>query len=97
MKGEAGARGEVPDTPKPGDPVLAGVTNVVIGNNGLVVTAAVEEAHRLGLTPCLLTRSLQGEAREVARVFGAVLDEIAPFSMGRTAAGDEIVPLLGVE
>jgi hydroxypyruvate reductase len=74
---EAGACAEVPDTPKPGDPVLAGVTNVVIGNNGLVVLAAVEEARRLGFTPCLLTRSLQGEACEVARVFGAVLDEIA--------------------
>ena len=74
---EAGARGEVADTPKPGDPRLAGVTNVVIGNNGLVVDAAVEEARRLGLTPCLLTRRLQGEAREVARVFAAVLDEIA--------------------
>ena len=58
-------------------PVLAGVTNVVIGNNGLVVAAAVEEARRLGLTPCLLTRRLQGEAREAARVFAAVLDEIA--------------------
>jgi len=74
---EAGARGEVADTPKPGDPALAGVTNVVIGNNGLVVKAAVEEARRLGLTPCLLTRRLRGEAREVARVFAAVLDEIA--------------------
>ena len=49
----------------------------MIGNNGLVVDAAVEEARRLGLTPCLLTRRLQGEAREVARVFAAVLDEIA--------------------
>jgi hydroxypyruvate reductase len=74
---EAGARGEVKDTPKPGDPVLADVTNVVIGNNGLVVDAAVEEARRLGLAPCLLTRSLQGEAREVARVFAAILDEVA--------------------
>src|SRR5262249_44231968 len=74
---EAGARGETQDTPKPGDPVLAGVTNVVIGNNGLVVDAAVEEARRLGLAPCLLTRRLQGEAREVARVFGALLDETA--------------------
>lgn len=74
---EAGARGEVADTPKPGDPTLASVTNVVIGNNGLVVNAAVEEARRLGFTPCLLTRRLQGEAREVARVFAAVLDEIA--------------------
>jgi hydroxypyruvate reductase len=74
---EAGARGEVADTPKPGDPALVGVTNVVIGNNGLVVDAAVTEARRLGLTPCLLTRRLQGEAREVARVFAAVLDEVA--------------------
>ncbi len=74
---EAGARGEVAETPKPGDPALAGVTNVVIGNNGLVVNAAVEEARRLGFTPCLLTRCLQGEAREVAGVFAAVLDEIA--------------------
>jgi hydroxypyruvate reductase len=74
---EAGARGEVEDTPKPGDPVLAGVTNLVIGNNGLVVEAAVEEARRLGFAPCLLTRSLQGEAREVARAFAAILDEIA--------------------
>ena len=74
---EAGARGTVADTPKPGDAVLAGVTNAVIGNNGLVVAAAVEEARRLGLTPCLLTRRLQGEAREAARVFASVLDEIA--------------------
>ncbi len=74
---EAGARGDLPDTPKPGDATLAGVTNVVIGNNGLVVEAAVAEARRLGLTPCLLTRRLQGEARETARVFAAVLDEIA--------------------
>ena len=74
---EAGARGEAEDTPKPGDPALAGVTNVVIGNSGLVVEAAAEAARRLGLAPCLLTRRLQGEAREVAHVFAAVLDEIA--------------------
>src|SRR5262249_47483669 len=74
---EAGVRGEVVDTPKPGDPVLDGVVNVVIGNNGLVVDAAVAEARRLGFAPCLLTRRLQGEAREVARVFAALLDEAA--------------------
>jgi glycerate 2-kinase len=72
---ESGARGKVEETPKTGDPALAGVTNVVIGNNSLVVDAAVGEARRLGLAPCLLTRRLQGEAREVARVFAAVLDE----------------------
>jgi hydroxypyruvate reductase len=72
---EAGSRGEVAETPKPGDPVFAGVTNLVVGNNDLVVEAAVTTARRLGFTPLLLTRRLQGEAREVARVFGAILAE----------------------
>ena len=74
---EAGACGQGEDTPKPGDPVLAGVTNVIIGNNALVVNAAVAEARRLGFATHLLTRSLQGEARDAAREFGDRLGEIA--------------------
>ena len=65
----------MPETPKAGDPALAGVTNRVIGNNALVVVAAVAEARRLGYVPVVLTRRLQGEAREVARVFAAILHE----------------------
>lgn len=72
---EAGARGEVPETPKPGNPLFTAVTSLVIGNNQLVVEAAVEEAARRGYTPLVLTRSLQGEAREVARMFAAILHE----------------------
>jgi hydroxypyruvate reductase len=73
---EAGARGEVEDTPKPGDPVLARVANVIIGNNALAVDAAMTEAHRLGLAPHLLTRTLQGEARDAAGEFAARLEGI---------------------
>ena len=64
---EAGARGEVQETPKPGDPAFERVTNLVIGNNALVVDAAAVEARRLGYRAEVLTRGLQGEAREVAR------------------------------
>src|SRR5439155_944826 len=39
---EAGARGEIAETPKPGDPLFRSVTNVVIGNNELVVRAAAD-------------------------------------------------------
>jgi glycerate 2-kinase len=63
----AGVRGEVAETPKPGDPVFTRVTNLVIGNNALVVDAAAAEAARLGYRPHVLTRALQGEARQVAR------------------------------
>jgi len=66
---EEGRRGALPETPKPGDPLFARVTNTVIGNNQLVVTAAVERARALGFTPHLLTRTLEGEAREVGTGF----------------------------
>ncbi|MGH7398257.1 MAG: glycerate kinase type-2 family protein, partial [Candidatus Rokuibacteriota bacterium] len=64
---EGGARGEIPETPKPGDPVFRHVTNTVIGNNLLVVDAAAEQARALGYAPHVLTRALEGEARETAR------------------------------
>jgi hydroxypyruvate reductase len=64
---EAGLRGEAAETPKPGDPLFERVTNLVIGNNALVVDAAMAAARRLGYRPELVTRALEGEAREVAR------------------------------
>jgi hydroxypyruvate reductase len=64
---EAGARGAVGETPKPGDAVFARVTNLVVGNNALVVDAAARRAAELGFRPEVLTRGLQGEARVVAR------------------------------
>jgi hydroxypyruvate reductase len=63
----AGARGEIPETPKPGDPLFAGVTHVVVGNNRLVVDAAADAADRLGYRPRIATAALEGEARETAR------------------------------
>jgi glycerate-2-kinase len=63
----AGARGEIEETPKPGDRLFARVRNLVIGNNALVVEAAAAAAERLGYKPYVLTRALQGEAREVGR------------------------------
>lgn len=71
----AGARGELPETPKPGDPLFRHVTTRVIGSNRLSVEAAAREARRLGLRSRILTTRLEGEAREVARVLVAVLRE----------------------
>lgn len=63
----AGARGEIEETPKPGDPLFARVTTVVLGNNGLITGAAASASVRLGYRTELLTRPLEGEARDVAR------------------------------
>ncbi|HKZ04928.1 MAG TPA: DUF4147 domain-containing protein [Methylomirabilota bacterium] len=71
-----GQAGLVPETPKPGDALFERVTNVVIGNNTLVVEAAMERARGLGFTPHLLSRTLEGEAREVASRLARMAREI---------------------
>jgi hydroxypyruvate reductase len=91
---EAGARGEVAETPKAGDPAFARVTNVVIGNNALVVEAAAAEARRLGYRAEVLTRSLQGEARDVAREFVARARALPPRSC-LVAGGETTVTVRG--
>src|SRR3989442_14612182 len=63
---DAGIRGEIEETPKPGDRIFSRVTNLVIGNNTLITDAAVATAQQLGFRTCFLSREIQGEAREVA-------------------------------
>jgi hydroxypyruvate reductase len=72
---ERGARGERPETPKPGDGAFRRAVTRVVGSNRLSVEAAAREARRQGLRPLVLTTRLEGEAREAARVLVAVLRE----------------------
>ncbi|HEV8255291.1 MAG TPA: DUF4147 domain-containing protein [Vicinamibacteria bacterium] len=81
---EAGAGGERPETPKPGDPLFRRVAFDIVGSNRLSVAAAAAEARRQGLRPLVLTTRLEGEAREVARALVAVLRECV--EEGRPAA-----------
>jgi hydroxypyruvate reductase len=75
---EAGAAGRIAETPKPGDPALARVTNVVVGNNELVVQAAREAAARLGYRAIVFTSALEGEARAAAARFVAAVRPLPP-------------------
>ena len=73
---EAGARGQIPDTPKPGDPVFRNVDNLIIASNRLLVDAAADKAQSLGFKTLILGTELEGEARDIARVFSAMAREI---------------------
>ena len=75
---QAGCAGAIQETPKPGDPLFERVENIVIGNNALVTDAAVAAATRLGFRADLVTRELQGEARDVAREFVARARRLTP-------------------
>jgi hydroxypyruvate reductase len=73
QRGQAGAE---PETPKPHTAVFARCQTVIIGSNRMALQAACATAQELGYTTLLLSSSVQGEAREVARVYAAVAQEV---------------------
>jgi glycerate 2-kinase len=73
---EMGCRGEIPETPKPGDPDCAKVPNVVIGSISDALAACRQKAQDLGFAVLTLSSMIQGEAREVAKVLCAVAKEV---------------------
>lgn len=72
----AGCRGQVEETPKPGSAVFNNVYNHIVGSISHALTAAENEAHRQGFNPLVLSSTIQGEAREVAKVLSAVTREV---------------------
>ena len=74
---ELGLRGELPDTPKPGDPIFDRVRNTVIGGGGLALDAAARAARELGYRTLVLSSTIQGETREIARMHAAIAREVA--------------------
>jgi hydroxypyruvate reductase len=73
---EAGERGELAETPKPGDPLFARVRNVVVGGNRLALDAARRKARELGYRTLILSSAIEGETREIARMHAAIASEI---------------------
>ena len=78
---DAGARGELPETPKPGDQAFERAVNLLVGSNALAVAAAARRARLLGYRPMVLSTTVTGETREVAAVHAAIARELA--STGR--------------
>ncbi|MGH3831989.1 MAG: glycerate kinase type-2 family protein, partial [Pseudonocardiaceae bacterium] len=62
--------------PGPGDPRLARVTNHVIAAPQQSLQAAAAVAQRAGVTPVILSDSLEGEAREVGIVLAGIARQV---------------------
>ncbi|MFH1122896.1 MAG: glycerate kinase, partial [Pseudomonadota bacterium] len=71
-----GTEGEVPETPKEGDPIFEKVHNFIIGSNILALDAARVAAENLGYRTLILSSMVEGETRDVARVHSAIAKEI---------------------
>ena len=76
---ERGARGEIEETPKPGDPLFMNVDNRMIATAHDSLEAAAAEFRRQGVNAVVLGDTVTGEAQEVARVYAALVREIRAY------------------
>jgi glycerate 2-kinase len=92
---QKGARGEIAETPKPGDPLFENVYNIVAGSNALALKAAAREARALGYRPCIVSNVVSGEAREVARKHIEILRKTIKRPACLLAGGETTVTVKG--
>ena len=67
------------ETPKPGDPLFANVTNRVIATAHRSLEAAALEFAKVGVHPVILGDTVTGEAAEVGKVMAALVREIRSY------------------
>ena len=68
---------ESSETPKPNDPGLAVVETVFAARAQMSLEAMAQTAREVGITPVILGDSIEGEAREVARVMAGIARQAA--------------------
>lgn len=73
---QRGANGDLPETPKPGDPVFTDATAHVLANGRTALDAASAVARDRGYETALLAAEIEGEAGEVGGVHAAVAREV---------------------
>ena len=69
---ELGCSGEIPDTPDENDKVFDRVHNILMGTNTESLVSAKEKAVSLGYETYILSSSITGEAREIAKFYSAL-------------------------
>jgi glycerate 2-kinase len=91
---ERGVAGEIPETPKSGDPVFARVTNLLIGSNRTAIEAAGAEAARRGFA-IERWRELKGEADGLGRDLAHQLAKIELPRVCLLSGGEATVTVRG--
>jgi hydroxypyruvate reductase len=64
------------ETPKPGDPRLAGSDTILVATPQRALEAAAAVARAAGVTPAILGDAIEGEARDVATVHAGIARQV---------------------
>jgi hydroxypyruvate reductase len=67
------------ETPKPGDPRLARAETIIVARPQDSLEAAAAHARAAGVAPVILGDSIEGEAREVAKVHAGIARQVVRF------------------
>jgi len=67
-----GARGAIPETPKPGDPMFKRVSNIIIADNRVACLAAKRVLATKHVPTTILTSSAETEAKSMGRLLAAI-------------------------
>ena len=94
---EAGDRGELPESPFPGDPDLLGVRTEIVARNAMARAAAVAAARARGVDALDLGEILEGEARVMGRRLAALARSARCSGPTLWVAGGETVVTLAGE
>jgi glycerate 2-kinase len=73
---QAGAAGEIAETPTADDPAFRKTQNLVVASNIEAILASRQKAEELGYQTLVLSSMIEGDTRTVARVHGAIAREI---------------------
>jgi len=92
---ERGCAGEIAETPGSGDEAFANAGSTLIGGNSVSLNAAVAEAENCAYTVHVHSRSMHGEARDVAREISRAAAELPAGQHAILAGGETTVTLRG--
>ncbi len=76
---QQGCSGKVQETPKADNPIFETSYNYIVGSLSQALLSAEEKAWSLGFQSLVLTSTLHGEAKEVAKVLGSVGKELRAY------------------
>ncbi len=96
-----GTAGLVKETPKPGSRIFRRVHNVVVGDNRRPCLAVADVLRKRGYRTLILTRRLEGEARQVGKVLASIFSDLnqgqfflkSPLAL--VAGGETTVSVIG--
>lgn len=67
------------ETPKPNDPLFESVENIIVGSNQKSLEAAARAAQELGYRTLILSSTIEGETRDIARMHAAIARQIRTY------------------